>query len=233
VREGASVGRRQADADGVTAWFHWLAGQPAPSGDIATTLVVQRGVGGAEGLGLPCDLGSGEATEYRVMPASTLFFAGGHAGGVQPKPRGCVQPARARSHAYGRFKGDVCRFFAVSSGGALEHEAQGAADEEVDDGEMFAGDIAVVAVKFAHPPGGGMRVARQRRVQGVSALPVAVGPSGSGFRLMRPSGASLVLNESEVIALGALCARTPALKRRLENEEKRMEKKKEKKRGKK
>ena len=54
---------------------------------------------------------------------------------------------------------------------------------------------------------------------------------------MRPSGASLVLNESEVIALGALCARTPALKRRLEGElkrrlegeEKGMEKKKEKK----
>ena len=44
-----------------------------------------------------------------------------------------------------------------------------------------------------------------------------------------------VLNESEVIALGALCARTPALKRRLEDEEglqvvgKGMEKKKKRK----
>ena len=81
-----------------------------------------------------------------------------------------------------------------------------------------------------HPPGRDRAQARKNRVRVTKALPVAVGESGdSGFRLMRPSGASLVLNESEVIALGALCARTPALKRRLEGEEKGMEKKKEKK----
>jgi hypothetical protein len=219
VGDGGTAERTAADATGITTWFCWLAGRSAPSGDIPTTLVVQRGVGDKDGLGLPCQLGSGRATQYHIMPSSTLFFADGHGGGVQPPPpKDGVPPARARAHTYGRSIGDVCRWFGRTQDGDLMHEAQGSGDTIDDDlSDRYAADIPVIAVKFARGAfAPGRDRDRQNRLEIINARPVVAHKSGDGYRITRKSGESLVLNTEEVLALAAVVENNMALKRQLE-----------------
>ena len=217
VPDGGTAERTTADATGITTWFCWLAGLSAPTGDIPTTLVMQRGVGDEGALGLPCGLGTGTATEYHIMPCSTLFFSDGHAGGVQPAPKGGVPPARARAHTYGRYIGDVCRWFGLTRAGDLMHEAQGSGDAVVDDfSDRYASDTPVVAVKFARVPGSDKMQARKARLTTINAQPVVARRSGEGIRMTRKSGASLVLSTEEVLALAALVENDKALKQQLD-----------------